>query len=364
MIKNINLHPAFMEYSSTAQRIALHVTFWLVFTMMYAVISTAFAQPSDLAIAMPWRFLRFWAYEIAMLPLKLVAVYGLLYFLIPLYLVPRKYGLALLIVVTLLMPLLILYRLEMYYIMYPLMYGEYPNFKPIEGRRLLFSFLDFVPALASAATIKLLRQHLLSQQREKQLIHEKLQSELDFLRSQINPHFLFNTLNNIYALARRGSPHTSEVIMRLSKILRFMLYECNQMAIPLQNELKVIKDYIALEKLRYNHRLKINYDEVLEDSDRKIAPLLLLPLVENAFKHGVSESRFDSVVDIKIRQFEDDFSFVVTNEYCDHNQPKNDGIGIANVRRQLELIYPNQHQFEINYDQNKFNVMLSLQLIS
>jgi two-component system, LytTR family, sensor kinase len=134
----------------------------------------------------------------------------------------------------------------------------------------------------------------------KQLRIEKQEAELNFLRSQTNPHFLFNTLNNIYALSRDKSDLAPESILRLSQILRFMLYETNGDFIAIEQELKIISDYIALEKLRYDDTLRINFNHDIEDMKQALPPLLLMPLVENAFKHGVSETRHQPFIDIHL----------------------------------------------------------------
>ena len=351
-----------MEYRSQTQRIWIHIGFWFFFTVAYAISNTTFAPPTDMAYPLPIRFLRFWGYEVAMLPLKLLVTYGFLYYFFPQYLVHGKFIKAAFLMMILIIPLLFLYRWQMYYAMFPLFYGEYPDYNPIEARRLFFSLFDFATALALPATLKFVRHHIFSKQREQALINEKLKSELNYLRAQTNPHFLFNTLNNIYALARRNAPNTPEVIMRLSKILRFMLYECNSQSIALETELKVINDYIELEKLRYSDRLKISYQVDVDNDDEAIAPLLLLPLVENAFKHGVSESRFKSHVKICITLRKGLLILDVENTYDPDEEINDQGIGISNVRRQLELIYPHCHQLSLKREMDVFRANLEIDL--
>ena len=147
----------------------------------------------------------------------------------------------------------------------------------------------------------------------QQLRIEKQEAELNYLKSQTNPHFLFNTLNNIYSLARDKSDLAPESILRLSKILRFMLYETGGEYIAIEQELKIMTDYIALEKLRYDESLRINFNHDLEDMKQSIPPLLLIPLVENAFKHGVSETRNHPFVDIHLSVKNRKLQFVVKN---------------------------------------------------
>src|SRR5688572_24101835 len=142
---------------------------------------------------------------------------------------------------------------------------------------------------------------------------EKQQAELNYLKSQTNPHFLFNTLNNIYALARDKSDLAPESILRLSKILRFMLYETTGKFISVEQELKVITDYIELERLRYDESLRINFNHDVEDMKQALPPLLLMPLVENAFKHGVSETRGRAFIEIHLSIRQRQLVFVVKN---------------------------------------------------
>ena len=175
----------------------------------------------------------------------------------------------------------------------------------------------------------------------QQLRIEKQQAELHYLKSQTNPHFLFNTLNNIYSLARDKSELAPESILRLSKILRFMLYETSGDYISIEQELKIINDYIALEKLRYDETLRVNFNYDIEDMKQALPPLLLIPLVENAFKHGVSETRSQPFVDIHLSVIKRQLLFLVKNstESSSEAGRVRENIGLSNLRRQLELLY-------------------------
>jgi two-component system, LytTR family, sensor kinase len=170
---------------------------------------------------------------------------------------------------------------------------------------------------------------------------EKQEAELNYLKSQTNPHFLFNTLNNIYSLARDNNPLAPESILRLSKILRFMLYETNIDFIAIEQELKIMDDYIALEKLRYDESLNVNFNHTIEDMKQAIPPLLLIPLVENAFKHGVSETRNLPFVNIHLSVKDYQLKFIVKNssETIENQGIVKENIGLSNLRRQLELLY-------------------------
>lgn len=194
---------------------------------------------------------------------------------------------------------------------------------------------------------------------------EKQEAELNYLKSQTNPHFLFNTLNNIYALARDKSDLAPTSILQLSKILRFMLYETNVDFIAVEQELKIMEDYIALEKLRYDDSLTINFNHTIEDMKQAIPPLLLIPLVENAFKHGVSETRNQPFVDVRLSIKEQQLFFVVKNssEMIDNHEIVKENIGLSNLRRQLELLYQD-YDLTVFQGQSDFTATLKINLKS
>lgn len=192
---------------------------------------------------------------------------------------------------------------------------------------------------------------------------EKQEAELNYLRSQTNPHFLFNTLNNIYSLSRDKSDLAPESILKLSKILRFMLYETGGAFISVGQELKIIGDYIALEKLRYDESLRINFNYDVEDMKQSIPPLLLIPLVENAFKHGVSETRSRPFVDIHLSIKHRRLSFEVKNsvEEMEAEKGVKENIGLSNLRRQLQLLYTD-YSLTVQQEKNLFIAILKINL--
>jgi two-component system, LytTR family, sensor kinase len=210
-----------------------------------------------------------------------------------------------------------------------------------------------------AVAIRLFRRQHQSRLREAILQKEKTETELKYLKGQINPHFLFNTLNNIYSLARKGSAETAEAVMRLSKMMRFMLYESEKADILLQDELTLIRDYIKLEQLRYTDRLAVSYNENIDDSNRRIAPLLVIHFVENAFKHGVSESRSDSFVNVDIKLKSNVLKATIVNSKTTERKNGSVSIGMENIRRQLNILYP-QHVLTIEDQDQKYSVELTI----
>jgi len=199
-------------------------------------------------------------------------------------------------------------------------------------------------------------------QAEQQLRIEKQAAELNYLRSQTNPHFLFNTLNNIYSLARDKSDLAPESILRLSKILRFMLYETGGEYIAIEQELKIMNDYIALEQLRYDESLRVNFNYDIEDMKQALPPLLLIPLVENAFKHGVSETRGHPFVDIHLSVKQRQLAFFVKNSAeASAERSVKENIGLSNLRRQLELLYKD-YNLSLQQGESVFTAILKINL--
>ncbi len=224
---------------------------------------------------------------------------------------------------------------------------------------LFFHSFMLMFAVGVAVSIRLFRRQHQSHMREIVLQKEKTEAELKYLKGQINPHFLFNTLNNIYSLAMKGSDQTSEAILRLSKMMRFVLYEAGSSSIALKDELALIQDYIKLERLRYTSRLEIKYSEDVDDTAQQIAPLLLIHFVENAFKHGVSETRSESFVHIDIRLAKKELVAVVVNSKGDTTQREGVSIGMDNIRKQLNILYP-EHKLVIDDTDQKYSVRLTI----
>lgn len=196
--------------------------------------------------------------------------------------------------------------------------------------------------------------------------HAALQAELDFLKSQIHPHFLFNTLNNLYALTLSNSPKSPNIVMGLSEILRYMLYECNVAHVDLKKDVEVLESYILIEKIRYEDRLDLSFTKTGDINAHQIAPLLLLPLVENAFKHGVSEKVGEAWINIDLAVKDNLLKFKVANskaENVDQTAAKHYGkIGLENVRKRLQIIYPKAHEIKIFDEEELFVAILEINL--
>ncbi|MCS6929996.1 MAG: histidine kinase [Saprospiraceae bacterium] len=238
--------------------------------------------------------------------------------------------------------------------------------KPNAALRYIGMAMPYFTALLGSALFEVARYANRKEREAAELRGEKLEAELKFLRSQINPHFLFNALNNIYALMVMRSERAPEMLLKLSGMLRYMLHDCKENQVPLRKEIEYLHHFIELHRLKDSRGLNIQV--ALDDSRPHllIAPLLLVPFVENAFKHSKIEDREKGWVSIRLSTGDDHIVFEVENSLPEGSHAKNEvgGIGLNNVRRQLELLYPDRHTLEIRNEGDRFYVRLHLSLNS
>ncbi len=218
-------------------------------------------------------------------------------------------------------------------------------------------------AFAVSTSIKVTQTLFENEENRKEIERERIKSELAYLKSQINPHFLFNTLNSIYSIANKESKKTAEAIVKLSGLMRYVLYESDNEFAPLINEIEYILDYIELQKLRIFDNVNITFQSQGEFKNHYIEPLLLIPIIENAFKHGVDSSTNTSInINIKIEGKE--FTMQVKNTILEQDSNKESGIGLSNLKKRLEMLYVNNHLLLIDKDDKIFRVKLVLKLKS
>lgn len=218
-------------------------------------------------------------------------------------------------------------------------------------------------ALALGIGYALVRHTLSEEKSRQEEQQERLKSELSFLRSQISPHFIFNILNSIVYLIRARSAQAEPVTLQLSALMRYMLYESADAQIPLEKEIGYLKNYIELQKIRFEEDVEINLEVEGDPAAQVIEPMLMIPFVENAFKHGVGLIQ-SPVIDIALKITHKDLLFVVRNKITPGAPDEKDdssGIGLQNVRRRLELLYPGTHQLEIKEDASWFVAKLGIQ---
>lgn len=228
-----------------------------------------------------------------------------------------------------------------------------------------FTLLEIVPLILTMVSFKLAWDTIKKQREVEQLQLSVQESELKYLKSQINPHFLFNNLNNLYSYAIENSPKTPDIILELSAVLRYMLYDCKEDFVPLAKEIEHLKHFTALNELQIENRGSVQFQTSAVPTDFVISPLILLMFIENAFKHSTSSQSKDIFIAIFIEvsnsgelQFQCKNSFLPSS----NKQSLSQGIGLENVRKRLQLIYPNQHQLNISTKNNIYDVSLILQL--
>lgn len=195
---------------------------------------------------------------------------------------------------------------------------------------------------------------------------EKLQLELNALKAQIHPHFLFNTLNNLYSLTLKNSEQASEVVLKLSDIMRYVLYQANEERVAVPREMEFIGNYVELQRIRYHNRYDITFKISGSIENQHIAPLLFIDFVENAFKHGIDKRFSDGFVNIEFIVNKNEVSFLCENSIGNNELPtirtQETGIGLVNVKKRLSLLYPQQHLLQISDQDEKFSVKLQIDL--
>ena len=224
-------------------------------------------------------------------------------------------------------------------------------------------FLCVLTTAACFCSLSLGKQWLLKQKEFLQAQQEKITAELQLLKAQVHPHFLFNTLNNIYSFSLDRSPKTPELILKLSSLLSYMLYDCKAEEVRLEKEVEIMKNYIDLEKERYGDKIEISWNAEGDIRDNFISPLLMLPFLENAFKHGASEQIEKPWLGVDISVANGILKFKITNSKNEYALSSNNGIGINNVKKRLEFLYPGKHELKINDEGDFFAVSLIVKLI-
>ncbi|MCQ6961437.1 sensor histidine kinase [Mucilaginibacter aquariorum] len=212
-----------------------------------------------------------------------------------------------------------------------------------------------------SAVLKFTVDWFLNERVQRDLENQRLSAELSFLKSQINPHFLFNSLNSIYSLAYQKSDTTPEAILKLSEIMRYMLYECNDNKVELTKELQYLQNYIDLQKIRFGNKAFIDFEVTGEITNQHIVPLLLISFIENAFKHGIANDAL-APIKLKINLEDGHLYFFIQNKKHTHNRDSSGGIGLANVRRRLDLLYPGKYNLDIRDEADTYTCQLSLVL--
>ncbi|UTW66451.1 histidine kinase [bacterium SCSIO 12643] len=277
------------------------------------------------------------------------------YVLIPRFLYQKKYTQFWIYALLILINVAVVEEFVLEQIFYPDTRAQYFN--------AFLTFVDVTPPMMLFVGFKFALDAFDKQSRIEKLHRIATENELQFLTAQINPHFLFNNLNNIYAHALENSPETPQIVLQLSTILRYMLYDCRQDFVFLKDESSHLEEFINLYRIQHKDaRIDFKSENVL--SHQKIAPLILIVFVENAFKHSFS-SQTDSIqININLRTENGTLFFDCENTYDEVSNTDNlsKGIGLKNVRSRLNLVYPDRHQLQIDQDENRYHVSLQIQI--
>jgi len=362
-------------------RIARHVAFWfacwLLFLVSYYIPSGVFPAWNTEKFAenvariglVRWLWLRLYNSTLTLLPL-LAFAYTVLYFLLPRYLFNKNNRAfsAFLFIGIFILILLLQYGTG-WLVAYNWVSANpakriMPGTGSIISLNIKIILLNYPIVVGFAVIIKMMKRGRLKQIETEHIAREKANAELQLLKAQVHPHFLFNTLNNIYFFTLTASQKAPEILTKLSDILRYILNECSQPLVPLGKELKMIEDYIALEKIRYGDRLKMDVEISGDCSDKMIPPLLLIPLVENSFKHGASKMLLQPWINLNITTREEFLYFLLSNSRpLESSISQHIGhIGLNNVKKRLQLLYPGAHELNIAESTTGFEVFMKVRL--
>ena len=336
-----------VDWKALLKKVMLHLLFWIMIVMYF---SWGFGIGVNYKISI--------LNALLLLPGHMFIVYVLLYFLVPRYLIKKKY------VYFFIGLFLVLACCKTYAMVMQLALTGNDKFRGFDmstGK----AILPFLHVAGIAISIKLLSYWYQQKQQTLEAQQQRTQAELELLKSQLHPHFLFNTLNNLYSYTLEQSPKAPEIVLKLSALLRFMIYESNAPYIPLSQEIALLQHYIALEQLRYGDRLDISLVISGDTNQYQVVPLLLLPFLENAFKHGTSMQIDQCWISLNLSVTDDIMSFKLVNSRDKEQPPKNNetgGLGLQNVKRRLDLLYNGQYQFETLMQDEVYIVNLEIKL--
>lgn len=343
-------------------RILSHVIFWLLAVISSTLVLGQAYEDYEAALMQ----------NLILLPPKILAAYVLIYFQIYRLLFKRKYILFFLTFLIGGYLFSVFGRVLMVHVFEPLyreggfrqesLFEIMTDLQKIASR--YFFYIYMYPMLL--VILKLIKDHFATRQNQEILKKEKVVAELKFLKAQIHPHFLFNTLNNLYVLTLQKSDKAPELLIKLSDMLDYMLYQCNVPVISIEKELELIQNYLDLEMLRYGDRLQLKFNQNIDNPQSRIAPLILLPLVENAFKHGAGAAVNEPEIQISLEVLEQQLALSIFNTKpalprMIETSPK-EGIGMTNVKKQLALTYPKAFDIEVVETAEAYSLTLQIDL--
>lgn len=363
-------------------RLRRHLLFWITWCLYFAVtflVPTYWVPAWDLNGPMPQiekygvgvSILRILMNCVLMTVVHMTLVYGIIYYFLPRYLSKNKNWAATTALLVIFIMLIACFNYLNFLLTFSIstrmgFFTKMPDMNyiiPFWTRQIVFNYPTVV---GFALAIKLLKRWYLKQKETEQLVREKINAELQLLKAQVHPHFLFNTLNNIYSFILNESDKAPEMIKKLSGLLHYILNDCNRQRVQLSKELSMIQDYIALEQIRYGDRLNLSLQIQGTAKDKMISPLMLIPFVENSFKHGTSRMLTHPWVRLDIQIEKDFLEFKLSNNKPETNNELfgKKGIGLNNVKKRLELLYPETHSLNIIESEMSYEVTMKIALHS
>ncbi len=294
------------------------------------------------------------------LPVMMLATYTTLYLILPIFFERKEYFKFIITFLISAFGFGLLQRAVAQYVIFPMVWGESLEHGLWVFYKIAFNIININVVVLAATAVKLLKIALQNEYARQLLEKEKLKAELKFLKSQIHPHFLFNTLNNLYALTLTNSTKAPEVVLKLSSLLDYMLFKSNVATVPLSKEISLINNYISLEKLRYGDALDVSFNFSIDSMEREIAPLLLLPFIEFAFQQSLADNAASTWLNIKLNIDNEILLLSVENEKKQAIN-KEEYQKFKNVKRRLKLLYPNKYQLNISETVNKHLIELKLE---
>lgn len=332
--------------------VMLHVLFWALY-----VLSEYFA---NLIHLWPGRQADFFKAILLTLPALIIPTYLITSFVVPRYLTPGKWWLFLLWI-TGIGVVLFFFRLQWAGWIEYLLHGEYFD---IPASKMLKNIIRDYAIIALAVSITIIGDYRKNQKLNEQLIRARAEAEIKLLKGQLHPHFLFNSLNNIYSLALMKSEQTADSILKLTELLDYLLYHANKEKVSLAREVQLLQNYMALEQLRYGDKLRIETEIRILHPDIMVAPLILLPFAENCFKHGGPGADLVFRIRMKLETDEKRLGFTISNSKRSNAEQRqmNGGVGLDNIRQRLTLLYPGRHRLEIADTADRYTVNLEILL--
>ena len=338
----------FLDYLFSRQRWVIHVLFWLLILVFYVVF---FGRKNN-------NYLQTFFFVGLLMPVTIGTTYFLNYYLVPRYLMKERYGFFLLyFIYTLIGSLFMEMMISM--LTFIVMAGIKIKDMSPASIDIFFLLTSLLMVVFFGVAIKMMLHWRKSKDDYQKLMRDKVEAELKFLKVQLNPHFLFNTLNNLYYLTTEKSDKAPQAILQLSEMLDYVMHSSKSVFVPLDKELKQVENYIALELLRYEDRIQIDSLVIGHSENHTIGPMILITLIENAFKHGVMKSTGKSWIRMKIECSANKLEVTISNSW--RNKESGNGIGLENLKSQLNHLYPENHFLEVATDKpGEFSVNLVL----